>query len=38
MSSTLTDECNPLAPHGFLGIEAKVVKDIGKWIRKTIEK
>lgn len=38
MSSTLADEGNPLAPHGFLGIEAKVVKDIGKWISQTIEK
>lgn len=36
-TTTLTDECNPLAPHGFFGIEPKVVKDIGKWIRKTIE-
>jgi pimeloyl-ACP methyl ester carboxylesterase len=37
-TTTLTDECNPLSPHGFFGIEPKVVKDIGKWIRKTIAK
>jgi dienelactone hydrolase len=35
-TTTLTSECNPLAAHGFFGIEPKVVEDIGKWIRKTI--
>lgn len=37
-TTTLTNECNPLSAHGFFGIEPNVVKDIGKWIRKTIEK
>ena len=35
-TTTLTDECDPLAAHGFFGIEPNVVQDIGKWIRKTI--
>jgi hypothetical protein len=35
-TTTLTDECSPLSAHGYFGIEPKVVRNIGKWIRKTI--
>jgi len=32
-SAPLSDACDPLAPHGFFGIEQKVVEAITKWIR-----
>jgi hypothetical protein len=37
-TTTLSDECNALSAHGFFGIEPRVVRDIGKWIRKQILK
>ena len=33
-SAPLTDPCDPLAPHGFFGIDQKVVDAITKWIRR----
>jgi dienelactone hydrolase len=33
-SAPLTDECDPLAPHGFFGIDQKVVDAITQWIRR----
>lgn len=32
-SAPLSDPCDPLAPHGFFGIDQKVVDAITKWIR-----
>lgn len=32
-STPLTNSCNPLAGHGFFGIEQKVIRAIGKWIQ-----
>lgn len=37
-TTTLSDECGALSAHGFFGIEQKVVRRIGKWIRKQILK
>jgi hypothetical protein len=33
-SAPLSDPCDPLAPHGFFGIDQKVVDAITKWIRR----
>jgi predicted alpha/beta-hydrolase family hydrolase len=33
-SAPLTDPCDPLAPHGFFGIDQKVVDAITKWVRR----
>jgi len=33
-SNPLSDPCDPLAPHGFFGIDQKVVDAITKWIRR----
>jgi dienelactone hydrolase len=33
-SAPLTDPCDPLAPHGFFGIDQKVVDAITKWISR----
>jgi len=33
-SAPLSDPCNTLAPHGFFGIDQKVVDAITKWIRR----
>jgi len=33
-SAPLTDPCDALAPHGFFGIDQKVVDAITKWIRR----
>jgi hypothetical protein len=33
-SAPLTDPCDPLAPHGFFGIDQKVVDAITKWIKR----
>lgn len=32
-SAPLSDPCDPLAPHGFFGIDQKVVEAIARWIR-----
>ncbi|MBI4526997.1 MAG: hypothetical protein HY695_24645 [Deltaproteobacteria bacterium] len=32
-STPLTDPCDPLAPHGFFGIEQKVIDAVTKWIK-----
>lgn len=32
-SAPLSDACDPLAPHGFFGIEQKVIEAITKWIK-----
>lgn len=34
-SSPLSDPCDPLAGHGFFGIEQKVIEAITKWIENT---
>jgi hypothetical protein len=33
-STPLTDPCDPLAPHGFFGIDQKLVDAVTKWIRR----
>jgi hypothetical protein len=33
-SAPLSDPCDPLAPHGFFGIDQKVVDAITKWIKR----
>jgi dienelactone hydrolase len=33
-SAPLTDPCDPLAPHGFFGIDQKVVDAVTKWVRR----
>jgi len=33
-SAPLTDPCDPLAPHGFFGIDQKVVDAVTKWIKR----
>lgn len=33
-STPISDPCDPLAPHGFFGIDQKVVDAITKWIRR----
>ncbi|HXJ54134.1 MAG TPA: hypothetical protein VNH16_22330 [Burkholderiales bacterium] len=33
-SAPLTDPCDPLAPHGYFGIDQKVVDAITKWIKR----
>jgi pimeloyl-ACP methyl ester carboxylesterase len=33
-SNPLSDPCDPLAPHGFFGIDQKVVDAVTKWIRR----
>lgn len=33
-SAPLSVACDPLAPHGFFGIEQKVIEAIAKWIRR----
>jgi pimeloyl-ACP methyl ester carboxylesterase len=33
-SAPLSDPCDPLAPHGFFGIDQKVVDAITKWVRR----
>jgi pimeloyl-ACP methyl ester carboxylesterase len=33
-SRPLTDPCDPLAPHGYFGIDQKVVDAVTKWIRR----
>jgi pimeloyl-ACP methyl ester carboxylesterase len=33
-SNPLSDPCDPLAPHGFFGIDQKVVEAITKWIKR----
>ena len=37
-TTTLSNECGALSAHGFFGIEQRVVRKIGKWIRKQILK
>lgn len=32
-SAALSNACDPLAPHGFFGIEQKVIEAIAKWIK-----
>jgi hypothetical protein len=32
-STPVSNACDPLAPHGFFGIDQTVVTIIGKWIR-----
>lgn len=32
-SAPLSDPCDPLAPHGFFGIDQKVIEAIAKWIK-----
>jgi pimeloyl-ACP methyl ester carboxylesterase len=36
-SAPLTDPCDPLAPHGFFGIDQKVVDAVTRWIRRREE-
>lgn len=33
-STPISDPCDPLAPHGFFGIDQKVVDAITRWIRR----
>jgi hypothetical protein len=33
-STPVSDPCDPLAPHGFFGIEQRVIEDIAKWIKR----
>ena len=33
-SAPLTDPCDPLAPHGYFGIDQKVVDAVTKWIKR----
>jgi dienelactone hydrolase len=33
-SAPLTDPCDPLAPHGFFGIDQKLVDAVTKWIKR----
>lgn len=33
-SAPLSDACNPLAPHGFFGIEQRVIDAIARWIKR----
>ena len=33
-STPITDPCDPLAPHGFFGIDQKLVDAVTKWIRR----
>jgi hypothetical protein len=33
-SAPLSAACDPLAPHGFFGIEPGVIEAIGRWIRR----
>jgi pimeloyl-ACP methyl ester carboxylesterase len=33
-SAPLTDPCDPLAPHGFFGIDQNVVDAVTKWIKR----
>ena len=32
----ISDECDPLGPHGFFGVEAKVIKKIARFINNNI--
>lgn len=33
-SAPLSDPCDPLAPHGFFGIDQKVIDAVTKWVRR----
>ena len=33
-STPVSDPCDPLAPHGFFGIEQRVIEAITKWIKR----
>ena len=33
-STPVSDPCDPLSPHGFFGIEQRVIEAITKWIRR----
>jgi len=33
-STPVSDPCDPLSPHGFFGIEQRVIEDIAKWIKR----
>lgn len=33
-STPVSDPCDPLAPHGFFGIEQRVIEAVTKWIRR----
>lgn len=36
-STPVSDPCDPLAPHGFFGIEQRVIEAITKWIKRADE-
>jgi hypothetical protein len=33
-SAPLSNPCDPLSPHGYFGIDQKVVDAIARWIRR----
>jgi hypothetical protein len=32
-STPVSDPCDPLSPHGFFGVEQRVIDAIAKWIK-----
>lgn len=33
-SAPVSDPCDPLSPHGFFGIEQRVIESIAKWVKR----